>query len=131
MSTEEPSEPSLLNYAKASTQEAEISQLELAKLRLEIADLRRPHWLRPGVVIPLIVGVVTIGYTQYSGFFDVQRQRNENAAFKADQENKAAQATMKDLEVAKAKLQGDIAKLAVERKEIEARQSTLAREELI
>jgi hypothetical protein len=53
-----------------------VRQRELQKLDLEIAHLREPWWRRPaylGSLLPVILGIATLGIGFWTGYFDTQR----------------------------------------------------------
>jgi hypothetical protein len=53
-----------------------VRQRELQKLDLEIAHLREPWWRRPaylGLLLPVILGIATLGIGFWTGYVDTQR----------------------------------------------------------
>lgn len=59
----------------------ELDKLQRHKLALEIADLRRPAWLKPAMVTPIVAAVMSIALGHFSGWFDLQSTRLENQRF--------------------------------------------------
>jgi hypothetical protein len=86
-------------------------ELEQIKLGLEISELRRSSWTKPGIVIPIIVGLVTLGLSQYLGVFDVERKRVELQA--------------KETEMKRNKLQDELTVLEAKRTVVEKEQKAL------
>lgn len=55
----------------------EKQDLELAKLRLEIASLRRKWWQSPALGSAILVGLISLGVSWYAGLFDLARKQIE------------------------------------------------------
>jgi hypothetical protein len=79
--------------------------LELEKLKLEIAELRRSAWFKPAVMIPIVATLVTLGISWGLGVFDVERKRIEVSAT--------------ELQIRREKLTEDVAKLEKDQKNLE------------
>jgi len=105
----------------ASAEKHGKDDLEDAKLRLEIAELRRSQWTKPSVVVPIAAALVTLGISQYLGVFDVERKRVELSAREAEMKRQELQ---QDL----AKLEGEKADLLREKKNLEDRKEGLGRD---
>src|SRR5262249_28453726 len=88
--------------------------LEVEKLKLEVADLRRSSWLKPAVMIPIVGTLVTLGLSWSLGVFDVERKRVEVSASL--------------LEIRREKLQQDVAKLEHDQKDLETSKAGLRRD---
>jgi hypothetical protein len=59
-------------------QDTERRELEVQKLRVEIAGLSRSPFLSPAVIIPAVAALVTLGITAATGVFDTKRATIQN-----------------------------------------------------
>lgn len=50
-------------------------EAKLDKLRLEVLDLKRWSWTKPGTMIPVLATMATIIFAQYQGVFEIQTKR--------------------------------------------------------
>jgi hypothetical protein len=88
--------------------------LEIEKLNLEIAELRRSAWFKPAVMIPILATLVTIGISWRLGVFDVERKRLENSA--------------KELEMHRERLQTEVDQLQKDRQDLEGTKAGLRKQ---
>ncbi len=103
--------------------------LEIEKLRLEIAQLKRPWWrrllLEPSTAIAIIAASGTIATGYITGFFDVQTQRAENARDKASLDLEKLNAGKTALHAEIAGLKGTVKQLNREVAQKQAEKSAL------
>ena len=116
----------------ASTPASGESSLQDEKLRLEIAELRRSHWSRPIVVVPIAVAALTASLSYYLGFFDVkrqaievQRERVEIEKFRAEMARDDAAKKKKDLDIDVEALRAEGSRLAKSNQQLQIQSSEL------
>ncbi len=88
------------------------ADLELQKLRLEIAEIRRSPWAKPSVIIPIAATIATLTFSQYLGVFDVERKRVELAGKEAETKRIELSKEIERLTQQKVSLQADKDSLA-------------------
>lgn len=107
------------NIVPANDQETR--RLEQLKLKAEISAISRSPWISPALLIPLAATLITLGYSQWVGIFDLKRDQykleNEKVLFANTQ-----------LAVAKEKLRIDIDKLSNDRSSLEGERAGLIQE---
>ena len=106
---------------------SEMTELQKQKLELEIADLERPVWLRPGFMVPFIAAILSLFLGYFSGWFDVQSTKLENKRFALERDIETFEAEKSDLNRELVRLKAD---LSTTRKELTDSQKALAFEKL-
>jgi hypothetical protein len=101
----------------ASPQSVEKLDLEMLKLRLEIADLSRSPWIKPSVLIPIVATLVTLGISQWLGVFDVERKRVEVAGKEAELQRNAVTKEVDALQARKTEVDGKLTQVEARKRE--------------
>lgn len=102
------------------------AELERRKLALEIRDLERPLWTRPGFIIPLLAAVLSIGTGYFSGWFDIQRTRLQNERSELRQDIRDFETRREVLDTEVAALRADIAGLDARAERLRTENVTLS-----
>lgn len=121
--------------------EAEKLQLDLAraavhdplaqrKLELDIRELTRSPWLRPGTIIPLAATVGTILFAQFQGVFDVAQRRLELSNLKLQIDSSNLTAVNEQLRQKREAIDHDILKLAADREKLQETLKGLQKDKL-
>ncbi|WP_394510861.1 hypothetical protein [Roseateles sp. DXS20W] len=121
--------------------ESEKLQLDLAraavhdplaqrKLELDIRELSRSPWLRPGTIIPLAATVGTILFAQFQGVFDVARRRLELSNLKLQIDSANLTAGNEQLRQKRETIDHDILKLAADREKLQETLKGLQKDKL-
>lgn len=121
--------------------EAEKLQLDLAraavhdplaqrKLELDIRELTRSPWLRPGTIIPLAATVGTILFAQFQGVFDVAQRRLELSNLKLQIDSSNLTAVNEQLRQKREAIDHDILKLAADRGKLQETLKGLQKDKL-
>ena len=108
--------------AELQLQRSEMSA-KLEKQQLELADLRRSAWTKPGTMIPILATLATLAFAQYQGVF-------ETASKKLKNESDAIEIQNREVKLQRAALEAQVLKLQEERIAIEKSKASLEADRL-
>jgi hypothetical protein len=107
------------------TRETGTTDLEREKLRLEILELRRPWYKKPAYIFPLVLVIGTLLTGFGTQFFQAEFTKFENQEHDLRLENESLKQQKSKLEGDRDKLNNSIARLTQDRKELDAKTSSL------
>ena len=97
------------------------NKAKVEKLNLEIKDLKRTSWAKPGVMIPIVATLGTIAFAQYQGVFDVKQMR-------LDLRKDELIAQNRDLTEQQKQLAADVSSVKQDKKKLEDERITLGKD---